>query len=227
MKIIQPSAEFITPIDSDYILKTLETIGRTAYQSFNKDPDGSKAKEFIINIIDRGHESVIEHISLTARFIVDRGVSHELVRHRIASFTQESTRYCNYANGKYGRELTFIDIRPFIADEVSRDVWENEMHNAEDAYLYLIGSCCSPQIARSVLPNSLKTEVIMTANLREWRHFFKLRCSKAAHPQMQQVANMLLNEVMESGIHIIFKDIWLDLCKEGLNAGVGDAGGNS
>lgn len=226
MKIIQPSAEFITPIDSDYIIKTLETIGRTAYQSFDKDPDGSKAKEFIINIIDRGHESVIEHISLTARFIVDRGVSHELVRHRIASFTQESTRYCNYANGKYGGELSFIDIRPFM-DKDSADLWTDAMNQVELDYLFLIRHGCSPQIARSVLPNSLKTEVIMTANLREWRHFFKLRCSKAAHPQMQQVANMLLNEVMESGIHIIFKDIWLDLCKEGLNAGVGDAGGNS
>ena len=226
MKIIQPSAEFITPIDSDYIIKTLETIGRTAYQSFDKDPDGSKAKEFIINIIDRGHESVIEHVSLTARFIVDRGVSHELVRHRIASFTQESTRYCNYANGKYGHELTFIDIRPFMSKGAS-ELWEDSMYMTEKDYLFLIDHGCSPQIARSVLPNSLKTEVIMTANLREWRHFFKLRCSKAAHPQMRQVANMLLNEVMESGIHIIFKDIWLDLCKEGLNANVGDAGGNS
>lgn len=226
MKIIQPSAEFITPIDSDYIIKTLETIGRTAYQSFDKDPDGSKEKEFIINIIDRGHESVIEHISLTARFIVDRGVSHELVRHRIASFTQESTRYCNYANGKFGNELTFIDIRPFMT-ETAVELWEGSISSAEADYIMLINHGCSPQIARSVLPNSLKTEVIMTANLREWRHFFKLRCSKAAHPQMRQVANMLLNEVMESGIHIIFKDIWLDLCKEGLNAGVGDAGGNS
>lgn len=226
MKIVQPSAEFITPIDSDYIIKTLETIGRTAYQSFDKDPDGSKAKEFIINIIDRGHESVIEHISLTARFIVDRGVSHELVRHRIASFTQESTRYCNYTNGKFGNELTFIDIRPFMT-ETAAELWEGSISSAEADYIMLINHGCSPQIARSVLPNSLKTEVIMTANLREWRHFFKLRCSKAAHPQMRQVANMLLNEVMKSGIHIIFKDIWLDLCKEGLNAGVGDAGGNS
>lgn len=226
MKIIQPSAEFITPIDSDYIFKTLETIGRTAYQSFDKDPDGSKAKEFVINIIDRGHESVIEHISLTAKFIVDRGVSHELVRHRIASFTQESTRYCNYANDKFGNELTFIDIRPFMTKEEA-DLWEDSMFIAEKDYTYLIDHGCSPQIARSVLPNSLKTEVIMTANLREWRHFFKLRCSKAAHPQMQQVANMLLNEVMESDIHIIFKDIWLDLCKEGLNASLGNAGGNS
>lgn len=226
MKIIQPSAEFITPIDSDYIIKTLETIGRTAYQSFDKDPDGSKAKEFIINIIDRGHESIIEHISLTTRFIVDRGVSHELVRHRIASFTQESTRYCNYANGKFGNELTFIDIRPFM-DKDAADLWTDAMLQAELDYRFLINQGCPPQIARSILPNSLKTEVIMTANLREWRHFFKLRCSKAAHPQMQQVANMLLNEVMESGIHILFKDIWLDLCKEGLNASVGDAGGNS
>lgn len=225
MKIIQPSAEFITPIDSDYILKTLETIGRTAYQSFGKDPDGSKAKEFIINIIDRGHESVIEHISLTARFIVDRGVSHELVRHRIASFTQESTRYCNYANGKFGNELTFIDIRPFMT-ETAAELWEGSISSAEADYIMLINHGCPPQIARSVLPNSLKTEVIMTANLREWRHFFKLRCSKAAHPQMRQVANMLLNEVMESGIHIIFKDIWLDLCKEGLNAELGNAGSN-
>lgn len=225
MKIIQPSAEFITPIDSDYILKTLEIIGRTAYQSFDKDPDGSKAKEFIISIIDRGHESVIEHISLTARFIVDRGVSHELVRHRIASFTQESTRYCNYANGKYGGEISFIDIRPFM-DKDAADLWTDAMLQAELDYRFLINQGCSPQIARSILPNSLKTEVIMTANLREWRHFFKLRCSKAAHPQMRQVANMLLNEVMESGIHIIFKDIWLDLCKEGLNAELGNAGSN-
>ena len=171
------------PIDGATILKRLEQCGRVCYRSEDKITEGS-AEKFVAGIIKRGHEAVLEHCSFTVKFICDRGVSHEIVRHRMASYCQESTRYCNYGKGKR------------IA-----------MRDAEDAYFALLDEGCSPQEARSVLPNSLKTEVVMTANIREWRHFLKLRCSPAAHPQMREVALILLDKVHWL-IPVCFDDIW-------------------
>lgn len=150
---------------------------------------------------------MIEHSMLSVKFIVDRGVSHELVRHRIASFAQESTRYCNYSKDKFGNELTFI--KPAWIDDEAHPAalaWESAMRFAEDKYFYLLDNGWSPQQARSVLPNSLKTEVVMTANYREWRNFFKLRTAKAAHPQMREVTILLLKE-LQSKIPVVFDDI--------------------
>lgn len=151
------------------------------YKSEDKiTENGESAKDFIKKLIDRGHEAMIEHSSLSVKFIVDRGVSHELVRHRIASFAQESTRYCNY--GKSG-EVTFIKPFFFQDDSLQYDTWYDAMQFAENSYLHLVNDLKrSPQEARSVLPNSTKTEIIVTANYREWRNFFKLRTAKAAHP---------------------------------------------
>ena len=135
----------------------------------------------------------------------------ESVRHRMASYCQESTRYCNYGKGKFGEEITVI--KPCFWDEntlgekVKMDCWKIAMRDAEDAYFALLDEGCSPQEARSVLPNSLKTEVVMTANIREWRHFLKLRCSPAAHPQMREVALILLDKVHWL-IPVCFDDIW-------------------
>jgi thymidylate synthase (FAD) len=205
MRIIEPSVEILTPIDGEAILKMLEAVGRTCYKSEDKIQEGS-AEKFISNIVKRGHEAVIEHYNITVKFICDRGVTHEIVRHRLASYCQESTRYCNYANDKFNGEITVI--KPMFL-EVGTDGWElwhDACAMAEKFYFDLLDFGCTPQEARAVLPNSLKTELVMTANIREFRHFFNLRCSKAAHPQMREVANMLLREFKER-IPVLFDDI--------------------
>ena len=206
MKIINADVEFITPINGAAILKRLEQCGRVCYKSEAKITKTS-AERFISNIIGRGHEAVLEHCSFTVKFICDRGVSHEIVRHRLAPYCQESTRYCNYSKEGFGEEITVI--KPCFWDETDLKyaAWANLCSKAEDAYIDLIRSGATPQEARSVLPNSLKTEVVMTANIREWRHFLKLRCAKAAHPQMREVALILLEKVHDL-IPVCFDDIW-------------------
>lgn len=206
MKIINADVQFITPIDGAAILKRLEECGRVCYKSEDRITEGS-AEKFVAGIIKRGHEAVLEHCSFTVKFICDRGVSHEIVRHRLAAYCQESTRYCNYSNGKFGEEITVI--KPCFWDETDLKYagWANLCSKAEDAYIDLMKSGATPQEARSVLPNSLKTEVVMTADIREWRHFLKLRCSPAAHPQMREVALKLLDMVHDS-IPVCFDDIW-------------------
>lgn len=179
---------------------------RTCYKSEDKITDGS-AEKFVRGIIKRGHEAVIEHGSLTVRFICDRGVSHEIVRHRLAAFCQESTRYCNYGKEGFGGEITVIRPSTFAKTDSTYHIWKRSCENAEVAYFDLLNEGCTPQEARSVLPNSLKTEVVMTANIREWRHFLKLRCSPAAHPQMREVALILLEKVNWL-IPVCFNDIW-------------------
>lgn len=205
MKIIEPSVEILTPIDGEAILKMLEAVGRTCYKSEDKIQEGS-AEKFISGIVKRGHEAVIEHYNITVKFICDRGVTHEIVRHRLASYCQESTRYCNYSNDKFNGEITVI--KPCFLAEGSEAyrMWTGICSLAEAYYFDLLNWGCTPQEARAVLPNSLKTELVMTANIREFRHFFKLRCSKAAHPQMREVALMLLKEFKER-IPVLFDDI--------------------
>lgn len=205
MKIIEPSVEILTPIDGEAILKMLEAVGRTCYKSEDKIQESS-AEKFISGIVKRGHEAVIEHYNITVKFICDRGVTHEIVRHRLASYCQESTRYCNYSNDKFNGEITVI--KPCFLAEGSEAyrMWTGICSLAEAYYFDLLNWGCTPQEARAVLPNSLKTELVMTANIREFRHFFKLRCSKAAHPQMREVALMLLKEFKER-IPVLFDDI--------------------
>ena len=186
MKIVKPGVEFITPIDGTTILKRLEECGRVCYKSEDRITEDS-APTFVANILKRGHEAVLEHCSFTVKFICDRGVSHEIVRHRLASYCQESTRYCNYGKGQFGKEITVIAPCFLNPDTQAWDEWKTTMANCEYGYFHLLELGCSPQEARSVLPNSLKTEVVMTANIREWRHFLKLRCSPAAHPQMRDL----------------------------------------
>lgn len=209
MKIIEPSYEILTEISEGGIkeLQHIEKIGRVCYKSEDKiTEDGESAKNFVKMLIGRGHEAMIEHSSLSVKFIVDRGVSHELVRHRIASFAQESTRYCNYSKDKFDNGITFI--RPFFFEEGTQNYneWVYAMGIAEQSYLQMLKDGATPQEARSVLPNSTKTEITITANYREWRNFFKLRTAKAAHPQMQEVTRPLLKELKEK-LPIIFDDI--------------------
>lgn len=197
MKITEPSVELINAPDYKTLLTTIEAAGRTCYKSEDKITDGS-AEKFVRGIIKRGHEAVIEHGSLTVRFICDRGVSHEIVRHRLASYCQESTRYCNYSNDDFGAEITVIKPLFFYEGTQGYELWKEACENAENSYFKLLEYGCTPQEARAVLPNSLKTEIVMTANIRELRHFLKLRCSSAAHPQMKEVAMMLLAILKEN-----------------------------
>ena len=205
MKIILPRVELIKPPGYKELLNIVETAGRVCYKSEDKIKEGS-AEEFIRNVIKRGHEAVIEHGVLTAKFVCDRGVTHEIVRHRLASYCQESTRYCNYSATKFGSEI--MVIQPLYLEPGSKawDIWELTMKGAEAAYFGLLNEGLSPQEARAVLPNSLKTEIVMPANLREWRHFCKLRASKAAHPQMREVAGMLFN-TLKAKYPVFFEDI--------------------
>lgn len=202
MKIIKAYTEILDPpvhgrIDELY--QKIEKAGRTCYKSEDRITPES-ARKFVAGLIKRGHEAMIEHASMTVRFVVDRGVSHEIVRHRLASFAQESTRYNNYSKEKYGSELTFI--KPcFWTEEYPSNTWhlmndwKMAMEDAEKRYFSLLNSGATPEQARSVLSNSLKTEIVVTMNMREWRHFFKLRAAGvtgAPHPQMLEVAVPLL-----------------------------------
>lgn len=207
MKIMTSCFFFEDDVNGIEIIKKIERAGRTAYKSEDKITEDS-ARDFIQKIIKSGHLSVVEHHSITVRIICDRGVSHEIVRHRIASYTQESTRYCNYNNGKFGNEITVIKPS-FWDNDVSEEkmkIWNDAMLYAEEAYKKLIDLGASPQQARSVLPNSLKTEIVVTMNLREWRHFFSLRTPGNAHPQMYEIARPLLDEFKKK-IPYIFDDI--------------------
>jgi thymidylate synthase (FAD) len=205
MKVIKPGYEILDEIDGYAILRRIEKIGRVCYKSEEKITEKS-SERFVGNIIKNGHESVIEHEKITVRIICDRGVSHEIVRHRIASFSQESTRYCNYNNDKFGKELTVI--KPVFWEEGSEEykIWFDTLQNIENNYNKMIEMGAKPQEARSILPNSLKTEIVVSMNLREWRHFFRLRTSPNAHPQMREVACALLDEFKEK-IPVIFDDI--------------------
>lgn len=193
MQIIEPSYE-IKPFDAQAMLENLERIARTCYKSEQKGEPG----KFIQGIIRRGHEAMIEHEYITVRFIHNRGFTHELVRHRIANFAQESTRYCNYSADKFGNELTFI--KPYwhgiISDYNPYEEWIIVMKQTQDKYMHLINVVgLPPQAARGILPNDLKTEIVITANLREWRNIFKLRCAADAHPDMHRVMIPLQREL--------------------------------
>lgn len=205
MKIIKAGFEIMDPLNGEEILKKIERVARVCYKSEDKITAGS-AEKMVRALIRSGHEAMLEHFSFSVKFIVDRGVSHELVRHRVASFAQESTRYCNYG---HAGEITVIE--PVGIKEVASKwvEWKSAMRLAEDHYMDLLEKGATPQEARSVLPNSLKTEVVMTANLREWRHFFKLRAlgtTGKPHPQMVEVALPLLEECKRL-IPVVFDDL--------------------
>lgn len=205
MKIILPSVELLNPPEYALLLNLVELAGRTCYKSEGKITESS-AEKFIQNIIKRGHEAVLEHGYLSVRFTCDRGVSHEIVRHRLAAYCQESTRYCNYSKGDFGGEITVIKPRYMDEPDQTYQVWKKACLSSELAYFDLLTIGCTAQEARAVLPNSLKTEVVMTANIRELRHFLKLRCSPAAHPQMKEVAMMLL-AILKEKYPVFFNDI--------------------
>lgn len=201
MKVIKQEVEILTELYGYEILKHLELCGRVCYKSENEITPRT-CEEFVKRLIKNGHESVLEHYSFSVKFITNRAIANEIVRHRIASFSQESTRYCNYSSDKFDNEITVIEM-PYAPNHSG---WFLSCADAETKYFQLLKQGVSPQLARGVLPLDLKTELIMTANLREWRHFFKLRTAPEAHPQMRELATSLLNE-LKKDIPVIFDDI--------------------
>lgn len=201
MKIVEQKCELIDDIDGMAMLKKIERCGRVCYKSEGNITKDSCIK-FVQNLIRRGHESVLEHCSITVRFVTTRDVTHQLVRHRVASFSQESQRYVSY---DYGVEF----IMP-VGLGKDQNLAFNAMYDAEQYYKTMRKQGLSPQIARCVLPNMTKTEIVVTANLREWRHILKLRTSKAAHPQMRALMIELLTE-LKSKVPVVFDDIEVEV----------------
>ena len=208
MQIISPSVEILGNPDPRQMLRNMEAAGRVCYKSEANIKENT-AGPFLRRLVQSGHESVIEHEKLSVKIICDRGVTHEIVRHRIASYSQESTRYCNYTKDKFGNELTFI--KPLFWDEgdTCYTLWKEQMASIEKGYFALIEAGATPEEARSVLPNSLKTEIVVIMNMRERRHFFRLRGSKAAHPQIREIVRLLLPKFREL-LPDLFEDIVID-----------------
>lgn len=204
MKIVEPSASLMSWTRHDLLQaeQHIERCGRICYKSEDKTTKESAGK-FIRMLIKREHESVLEHASATILFVCDRGVSHELVRHRLASYSQESTRYCNYGKDKFDNEISVIEP-PGLSAKKAYHSWLLACKEAESQYLWMLKAGLSPQIARSVLPTCLKTEIAVTANLREWRHILKLRTSKAAHPQIREIMLMAGKELKEIAPNVFF-----------------------
>ena len=209
---VNPSIEILSDSSYETILRKIERIGRVCYKSEDKIREDT-AEGFIRGIIKRGHESVIEHESISVKVICDRGVTHEIVRHRIASYSQESTRYCNYTSDKFSNQISCIDIATGFhydmnndADRKKWEIWNAAMEAAEKYYFELIDAGAKPEEARSVLPNSLKIEIVMTMNLREWRHFIRLRGSRAAHPQIVEITAQIREEFVKR-YPVFFEDL--------------------
>lgn len=193
MRIIKPYAEPAIPGQplppTKYLYSLVEAAGRTCYLS--ERVEGDTTESFIKRLMKRKHWSVLEHATVSVRIICDRGVSHELVRHRLASYSQESTRYCNYSKGKFGNEITVIEPCFWEENSPEYQMWKKACEFSETMYMDLLNEGATPQQARSVLPNSLKTEIVVTMNIRNWRHFFEMRYLGVAgtpHPQMVEVA---------------------------------------
>jgi len=200
VEIVTQSHKVMTYINKLEVYQTIELAGRTAYKSEDRITVDS-AEKFIKSIRERGHESVLEHFNISVRFITDRGVTHEIVRHRLVSYTQESTRYCNYSK----KGVTFTEPCDFTLENDDLEFLEL----VEAHYNKKIAQGKTPQQARYFLVNGLKTEIVCTANIREWRHILKLRTSKAAHPQMRALMIPLLRELQEK-LPVLFDDILVE-----------------
>lgn len=209
MKVIQQSYEILTDLsDPIKILKDIERAGRICYKSTHNITDDS-CFTFCKNILNLAHEAVIEHSQLSVKFIVDRAIANELVRHRIASYCQESTRYVNYSKDKFGNEIKVIEPEDLLPrDSIAYNLWLASCKNAENTYMAMLSNNVKPEIARNVLPLSTATEIIMTTNIREWRNVLRLRSSHnmCAHPQMRSICDCLLAE-LKSKIPVLFDDI--------------------
>ena len=208
VKIAAPKVEVLTPLDGDAILKHLELCARNCYKSEDKITADS-ARQMVRKLLELGHEAMIEHYKLTVKLTCDMGVYKDLTRHRHVSYAIESTRYCNYSKGKFGNELTVMKPCHIKEGTPEYQIWLSTMETIEKNYNAMAELGCKPDQLRMLLPHSIKADVIMTANLREWRHIFKLRCAPAAHPTVQEVMKMLLG-TLKREIPVIFDDIPYD-----------------
>lgn len=202
MKIVQQSHEWITPLNREVTIGRIEQIARTCYKSEAAIKPGS-AEKMVAMLCKNHHYAMIEHISLTCKFITDRGVANEIVRHRIGSYAQESTRYCNYSKDKFDNQITVID-HGYAGDK--RVNWANNCLEAEKAYFAMIRSGATPEEARDVLPLCLKTEIVCTWNLREWHEVLRLRTAKDAHPAIRALMIPVLHELQE-----VYPEIFNDI----------------
>lgn len=210
MKVVEPGYQILTDISEDGIeeLKRIERVARVCYKSEGKiTDDGKSAKKLVAFLVSQGHEAMLEHSQLSVLFVCDRGVANELVRHRIASFAQESTRYCNYASDRFGKELQIIKPHYLECGTEEYITWLDSCMATEKAYNNMIEVGLRPEQARCILPMCLKTEIVVTANYREWRNIFKLRTPVAAHPQMRELMCPLLKE-MQKKIPVVFDDLY-------------------
>ena len=188
MKLVEQKFEVINAPTYEQALQVCELCCRVAYKSEDRIGPGS-AEKLLHDVLHRKptpHESVIEHVGMTLKFTTDRGVTHEWVRHRLASYTQESTRFVNYSKGKFGNTVTVIEPVD-MPNEEARQEWCQAMIDSERHYMRMLELGCTPQCARSVLTNSTKAEIMVTTNFRNWRHVFTMRTSKQAHPQMREL----------------------------------------
>lgn len=215
MKIIKPEFKIVSAPSEEVMYKLLADAGRICYKSERKSANSDRI--FLRNRIADGHESILEHATISVLLTCDRGVSHELVRHRIASYSQESTRYCNYAKDKFDSQVTYINIAegatldPNIHPDKLHAIvleWYNACEDAERHYFRMLELGATPQISRSVLNNSTKTEIMVTMNIRSWRNFFRLRCATVAHPQMRQISTAML-ETFKELWPVLFDDIFM------------------
>lgn len=213
MKIVEPKVTVLTPLDGEQILRHIEACGRTCYQSYDKQ-DETSHKRMIAMLIKSGHESVLEHVSITVKLLTDVGAYKDISRHRAGTaFSIESTRFCDYNKGKFGGEIKFV--QPVNIQEGTDEyiVWQNCLKNIEDSYKEMANLGCKPDQLRMILPHSTAAEVCMTANLRAWRHIFKMRCAPAAHPSVQQIMKMVLSEFHDK-IPVVFDDLYQEFIQK-------------
>lgn len=236
MKVVKQTFDILTPISSDGMteLEHIENVARVCYKSepqcqrilgesdiYYEHRKKQVTKKFVEGLIRRGHEAMLEHSRIAVLITTDRGVSHELVRHRLASYAQESTRYCNYSKDKFGSEITVIEP-PFKEKEGHlHNIWWHQCSMAEQAYMDLLENGWTPQMARSVLPTCTKTDIVITANYREWRNIFKLRCAPDAHPQMREIMLQILSS-FHSKIPVIFDDIYSEYVVKNTSSFIGE-----
>ena len=207
MKLVKPKVEVLDKLNGTQILKRIEKIARTCYKSEDKiSEDDSSARKLVTNLINSKHEAMLEFVDITVKFTCSRSIAQEITRHRLASFAMESQRYCAYNKDKFGNEVTFV-LPSWVNDNESTELFIQTLKNTELTYFELLNKGLKAQEAREILPNATKTELNMKANLREWRHFFNLRCSQAAHPDIRVLALDLLKQFHER-IPIIFDDLY-------------------
>jgi thymidylate synthase (FAD) len=217
MKIIDPTFEYISAPTRVEAYEIIATAMRNCYRAeLNAMP--ATDEKMVEKAMKERHLSLLEFVDVSVNITCDRGVTHELVRHRLCSFAQESTRYCNYSGEKFGRELTFVypwwTCNAGALDTKKYAIWEDAMRTAEARYMQMLDEGGSAQEARSVLPNSLAAKIAVKANLREWIHIFRMRCDTPAHPDMRVTMMPILISMLDL-YPVVFQPVYNWLSQKG------------